>query len=193
MTSSLVGTIAVSFTIPFSVFFDVYFKGIEYPSVFFLGTIPMIFSFITIIFVSQFDNFDPVLAIFEKLIYNVRNFFNDPVLFPDSLASRDDSGRSYEPCEPTLADQSANTEPEDETKNNSKFYHRFLPSGESETPTVATINNRRFEGNSKKSKDSSPGSSALSSNRNYGFNNRFEDEEHEQSQALMESDENSYA
>lgn len=220
MTSSLVGTIAVSFTIPFSVFFDIYFKGIEYPAVFFLGTIPMFFSFITIIFVSQYENFDPVLSLIEKFVRQIRDCFNDPVLFPDSLhhnindSNNINSANNYEPCEPVTTDNSADNDDIDDhitpvdslievQKKNSKFYHRFLPSssggggagGVGETSTnISTGNNRRFDGTKtyRQLKDSMPGSSTLSSARNYSFNKRFEDDDQEQCQALIDDD-NAYA
>ena len=71
MTSSLVGTISVSFTIPMAVFFDIFYKNIEYPRVFFLGTIPMFFSFIIVIFISQYERWDPILEILERCLYSI--------------------------------------------------------------------------------------------------------------------------
>jgi solute carrier family 35 protein F5 len=46
---------------------DVLLKKVEYPYIFYLGSIPMIVAFLIVSLLSHFDNWDPVLDIVKKL------------------------------------------------------------------------------------------------------------------------------
>ncbi|XP_001601634.2 solute carrier family 35 member F5 [Nasonia vitripennis] len=67
LTSSLIATLAISLTMPISMIVDVLLKKVEYPCIFYLGTIPMILAFFTVSLLSHFDNWDPVLDLVKKL------------------------------------------------------------------------------------------------------------------------------
>ena len=51
-----------------TVMFDVLLKEINYPQLFFFGTIPLFISFFIVTFLSQFDNWDPLASILHKLV-----------------------------------------------------------------------------------------------------------------------------
>ncbi|XP_058796700.1 solute carrier family 35 member F5 [Phymastichus coffea] len=67
LTSSLIATLAISLTMPISMIIDVLLKKVEYPCIFYLGTIPMILAFLTVSLLSHFDNWDPALNLMKKL------------------------------------------------------------------------------------------------------------------------------
>ncbi|XP_065579097.1 solute carrier family 35 member F5-like isoform X3 [Artemia franciscana] len=60
LTSSLVGTLAMSLTIPLSMLADGIVKGIDYSFLFYIGAIPLLFAFVAVTVLSKFDNADPV-------------------------------------------------------------------------------------------------------------------------------------
>lgn len=66
LTSSLVGTFSLSLTVPLTMLADIIVKSAKYKWPFYVGTIPIIFSFFAITFLSHFDNYDPVLLGFKK-------------------------------------------------------------------------------------------------------------------------------
>ncbi|KFM59875.1 Solute carrier family 35 member F5, partial [Stegodyphus mimosarum] len=68
LTSSLIATLSVSLTIPFTIFFDIFLKKVDYPLPFFLGTLPMFLSFFAVAFLTHYENWDPVLVGVNKLV-----------------------------------------------------------------------------------------------------------------------------
>ncbi|XP_023288964.1 solute carrier family 35 member F5 isoform X2 [Orussus abietinus] len=67
LTSSLIATLAVSLTMPMSMLADVLLKKVEYPFIFYFGTIPMILAFLTVSLLSHYDNWDPVTELMHRL------------------------------------------------------------------------------------------------------------------------------
>ncbi|XP_067001270.1 solute carrier family 35 member F5 [Anabrus simplex] len=61
LTSSLIATIAISLTIPMSMLADVVFKRVHYPSIFYIGTVPMFLAFFAVTLLAHYENWDPVL------------------------------------------------------------------------------------------------------------------------------------
>lgn len=60
LTSSLIGTIAMTLQIPLAMLFDVIFKSKTYSSLFYLGTIPMCCSLFFVSFLMKNDDSDPM-------------------------------------------------------------------------------------------------------------------------------------
>ena len=46
---------------PMSMMADVLLKKVEYPCIFYLGTVPMLLAFLTVSLLSHYDNWDPVM------------------------------------------------------------------------------------------------------------------------------------
>lgn len=67
LTSSLIATLAVSLIMPMSMIADVLLKNVEYPCIFYLGTIPMLLAFLTVSLLSYYDNWDPVMDLLKKI------------------------------------------------------------------------------------------------------------------------------
>nr|XP_012150178.1 PREDICTED: solute carrier family 35 member F5 isoform X1 [Megachile rotundata]XP_012150179.1 PREDICTED: solute carrier family 35 member F5 isoform X1 [Megachile rotundata]XP_012150180.1 PREDICTED: solute carrier family 35 member F5 isoform X1 [Megachile rotundata] len=67
LTSSLIATLAVSLIMPMSMIADVLLKNVEYPCIFYLGTIPMLLAFFTVSLLSYYDNWDPVMDLIKKI------------------------------------------------------------------------------------------------------------------------------
>nr|XP_050863982.1 solute carrier family 35 member F5 isoform X2 [Vespula vulgaris] len=67
LTSSLIATLAISLTMPMSMIADVLLKKVEYPCIFYLGTIPMLLAFLTVSILSHYDNWDPVMDLIKRL------------------------------------------------------------------------------------------------------------------------------
>ncbi|XP_066589435.1 solute carrier family 35 member F5 [Prorops nasuta] len=67
LTSSLIATLAISLTMPMSMIADVLLKKVDYPSIFYLGTIPMLLAFLTVSLLSHYDNWDPVMDLVKKI------------------------------------------------------------------------------------------------------------------------------
>jgi hypothetical protein len=61
LTSSLLATLAISLTIPLSMLADVLMKGVTYSPTFYLGSLPMVFSFFAVTALSHYHNWDPIL------------------------------------------------------------------------------------------------------------------------------------
>ncbi|XP_054168109.1 solute carrier family 35 member F5-like [Oppia nitens] len=68
LTSSLLASLSVSLTIPLTILFDVILKGVSYPRLFFVGTIPLYLSFFTITLLSHYDNWDPLASFLMRLV-----------------------------------------------------------------------------------------------------------------------------
>ncbi|XP_015440077.1 PREDICTED: solute carrier family 35 member F5 isoform X2 [Dufourea novaeangliae] len=67
LTSSLIATLAVSLVMPMSMIADVLLKKVEYPCIFYLGTIPMLIAFLTVSLLSYYDNWDPVMDLIKRI------------------------------------------------------------------------------------------------------------------------------
>ncbi|XP_039277857.1 LOW QUALITY PROTEIN: solute carrier family 35 member F5 [Nilaparvata lugens] len=67
LTSSLIATVAMSLTIPMSMLADVLFERVHYPGLFYLGSLPMVLSFITVTILAHYENHDPVLEGLRRL------------------------------------------------------------------------------------------------------------------------------
>uniref|UniRef100_A0A1Q3F5J7 Solute carrier family 35 member F5 n=1 Tax=Culex tarsalis TaxID=7177 RepID=A0A1Q3F5J7_CULTA len=68
LTSSLIGTVAISLQIPLAMLFDMVLHGKTYPPMFYLGSLPMFLSLVFVAFLVKFDDSDPLLK-FGKLVY----------------------------------------------------------------------------------------------------------------------------
>lgn len=66
LTSSLIATIAISLTIPMSMFADVVFKRVHYSCMFYVGTVPMFLSFFAVTLLAHYENWDPVMEGIQK-------------------------------------------------------------------------------------------------------------------------------
>ena len=60
LTSSLMATLSLSLTIPLTMIFDVWFKGVNYPWLIYIGIIPMMISFIFASILTHNDNCNPI-------------------------------------------------------------------------------------------------------------------------------------
>lgn len=60
MTSSLIGTIAMTLQIPLAMLFDVIFKSKTFSSLFYFGTIPMCGSLLFVGFLMKNEDSDPL-------------------------------------------------------------------------------------------------------------------------------------
>ncbi|XP_023322132.1 solute carrier family 35 member F5 [Eurytemora carolleeae] len=60
-TSSLVATLAISLTIPLTMFADVLVKHIQYDDLFYVGSVPMFLSFFIVAVLTHWNNWDPIL------------------------------------------------------------------------------------------------------------------------------------
>ncbi|XP_063226128.1 solute carrier family 35 member F5 isoform X2 [Bacillus rossius redtenbacheri] len=61
LTSSLIATIAISLTIPMTMFADIVFKKVEYSAMFYIGTVPMFVAFFAVMLLAHYENWDPVM------------------------------------------------------------------------------------------------------------------------------------
>lgn len=59
-TSSLVATLAISLTIPLTMFADVLVKDVQYDELFYVGSVPMFLSFFIVATLTHWDNWDPI-------------------------------------------------------------------------------------------------------------------------------------
>lgn len=68
LTSSLIGTLALSLQIPLSMLFDLILHDKKYPPLFYFGAIPMFLSLVFVAFLVKYDDSDPLLRFF-KIMY----------------------------------------------------------------------------------------------------------------------------
>lgn len=68
LTSTLIGTLAMTLQIPLAMLLDKLLRDKIYPLYFYLGSIPMFMSLIAVAFLMKFDDTDPVLRCL-KLVY----------------------------------------------------------------------------------------------------------------------------
>ncbi|RWS14426.1 solute carrier family 35 member F5-like protein, partial [Dinothrombium tinctorium] len=77
LTSSLLATLSISLTIPLTVLFDFFLKSIRYPVLLFLGTIPVLASFVFVSFLCHYESdtllsWDPITNIIRKALFRSR-------------------------------------------------------------------------------------------------------------------------
>uniref|UniRef100_A0A1B0GIH8 Solute carrier family 35 member F5 n=1 Tax=Lutzomyia longipalpis TaxID=7200 RepID=A0A1B0GIH8_LUTLO len=77
LTSSLIGTLSMTFQIPLAMLFDMVLRGKEYPLLFYLGSIPIAFSVIFVAILLKYEDTDPVLKVL-KLLYRKLCFLRQP-------------------------------------------------------------------------------------------------------------------
>lgn len=68
MTSSIIGTIAMTLQIPLSMMFDVLVKGKTFPLLFYVGALPMCLSLVAVALLLRNDDSDPLLR-FCQIVY----------------------------------------------------------------------------------------------------------------------------
>lgn len=68
LTSSLIGTLAITLQIPLSMLMDVLIRGKTYPAMFYLGCVPVAISIVFVAMLLKYEDTDPVLMLF-KLFY----------------------------------------------------------------------------------------------------------------------------
>ncbi|XP_070587146.1 solute carrier family 35 member F5 isoform X1 [Erythrolamprus reginae] len=62
LTSSLIGTLALSLTIPLSIIADICMQKVQFSWLFFAGAIPVFFSFFIATLLCHYNNWDPVMV-----------------------------------------------------------------------------------------------------------------------------------
>ncbi|XP_078084281.1 solute carrier family 35 member F5-like isoform X8 [Mustelus asterias] len=62
LTSSLIGTLALSLTIPLSMIADIYLKKVEFSWLLFAGSVPVFLSFFIATLLCHYNNWDPVMV-----------------------------------------------------------------------------------------------------------------------------------
>ncbi|XP_055226641.1 solute carrier family 35 member F5-like [Gorilla gorilla gorilla] len=62
LTSSLIGTLALSLTIPLSIIADMCVQKVQFSWLFFAGAIPVFFSFFIVTLLCHYNNWDPVMV-----------------------------------------------------------------------------------------------------------------------------------
>jgi len=67
LTSSLIGTLALSLTTPLTMIFDIFVKKVSYNWMFYAGVGPVFISFLAVTALSHYDNWDPALIGIKKL------------------------------------------------------------------------------------------------------------------------------
>lgn len=68
LTSSIIGTIAMTLQIPLSMLFDVLLKGKTFPLLFYVGALPMCLSLVAVALLLRNDDSDPLLR-FCQIVY----------------------------------------------------------------------------------------------------------------------------
>lgn len=69
LTSSLIGTLALSLTIPLSMLADVIIKGVPYTWMFYVGSLPVFMSFFAVTLLAHYENWDPVMIGIRKILH----------------------------------------------------------------------------------------------------------------------------
>uniref|UniRef100_A0A803XNW6 Solute carrier family 35 member F5 n=1 Tax=Meleagris gallopavo TaxID=9103 RepID=A0A803XNW6_MELGA len=62
LTSSLIGTLALSLTIPLSIIADMCMQKVQFSWLFFAGAVPVFFSFFIVTLLCHYNNWDPVMV-----------------------------------------------------------------------------------------------------------------------------------
>ena len=76
LTSSLVATLAISLTIPLTILADIMWKGKRYGPVFFVGAVPMFFSFFLVALLAHYEDWDPLQDLCKVLARKCRGAVN---------------------------------------------------------------------------------------------------------------------
>ncbi|XP_071540147.1 solute carrier family 35 member F5 isoform X2 [Panulirus ornatus] len=61
LTSSLMATLSLSLTIPLTMFVDIWLKDIKYSLFIYVGSLPMILSFVAVTLLTHYENWDPLM------------------------------------------------------------------------------------------------------------------------------------
>ncbi|XP_069947316.1 solute carrier family 35 member F5 isoform X2 [Cherax quadricarinatus] len=61
LTSSLMATLSLSLTIPLTMFVDIWLKGVKYSLLIYVGSVPMMVSFIAVTLLTHYENWDPLM------------------------------------------------------------------------------------------------------------------------------------
>ncbi|XP_041475596.1 solute carrier family 35 member F5-like [Lytechinus variegatus] len=69
LTSSLIGTLSLSLTIPMSILVDIYYNNVDFSLMFILGAIPVFVSFIVVAVLTHYNDWDPAWALIKRLYY----------------------------------------------------------------------------------------------------------------------------
>ena len=75
-TSSLVATLAISLTIPLSILADIIWRGKTYGPIFFVGAIPMFFSFFLVAMLTHYEGWDPLMDLCRAVSKKCRGLFD---------------------------------------------------------------------------------------------------------------------
>ncbi|XP_073419940.1 solute carrier family 35 member F5 isoform X6 [Dendrobates tinctorius] len=67
LTSSLVGTLALSLTIPLSIIADICMQKVSFSWVFFAGALPVFISFFIVTLLCHYNNWDPVMVAVRRI------------------------------------------------------------------------------------------------------------------------------
>ncbi|XP_077129551.1 solute carrier family 35 member F5 isoform X2 [Ranitomeya variabilis] len=67
LTSSLVGTLALSLTIPLSIIADICMQKVKFSWVFFAGALPVFISFFIVTLLCHYNNWDPVMVAVRRI------------------------------------------------------------------------------------------------------------------------------
>ncbi|XP_069588644.1 solute carrier family 35 member F5 isoform X2 [Ranitomeya imitator] len=67
LTSSLVGTLALSLTIPLSIIADICMQKVRFSWVFFAGALPVFISFFIVTLLCHYNNWDPVMVAIRRI------------------------------------------------------------------------------------------------------------------------------
>ncbi|XP_056392272.1 solute carrier family 35 member F5 [Hyla sarda] len=67
LTSSLVGTLALSLTIPLSIIADICMQKVTFSWVFFAGALPVFISFFIVTLLCHYNNWDPVMVAIRRI------------------------------------------------------------------------------------------------------------------------------
>ncbi|KAB7505358.1 Solute carrier family 35 member F5, partial [Armadillidium nasatum] len=68
LTSSLMATLSLTLTIPMTMLCDIFLKGVVYSWHFYVGSIPVLFAFIAVTFLTHYEDKDPVLDGFKFFV-----------------------------------------------------------------------------------------------------------------------------
>ncbi|XP_033628995.1 solute carrier family 35 member F5-like isoform X1 [Asterias rubens] len=67
LTSSLIATLALSLTLPISIFLDMYLSGVSFSLLFFVGAVPIFVSFFAVSILNQYNDWDPLWVGIRRL------------------------------------------------------------------------------------------------------------------------------
>ncbi|KAE8743555.1 hypothetical protein FOCC_FOCC010802 [Frankliniella occidentalis] len=71
LTSSLIASVAMSLTVPMTMFADVVLKQVHYSVILYLGALPVCFAFLAILLLAHWENWDPLGECLRRLCSRV--------------------------------------------------------------------------------------------------------------------------